>query len=228
MSKMGVLCVSAAFLLFGTGAYAQSVNVNNNTSSAAQAGSTAIAVGGGNVSPNKIKTTVPAFAPGLVAAGVHSCAGSVSVGVGATGWGAGFGSTYEMRECNRRAYAAALLGMGHRGAALDLICLNKEVRSALNATGVACPSQSVAARAAAQPRTYQRTALFSSSDDAAPAAIPAAANRTKPAMRPAAPTRNRKYSAKALGLSSGELRARGCVLRSTQSGNAWHCPRPIM
>ncbi len=227
MSKLGILCLSGTILLFGGNAFAQTVNVDNNTNSSAQAGATAIAVGGGSNSPDKIKTTVPAFAPGLVAAGVHSCAGSASVGVGATGWGLGIGSTYEMRECNRRAYAAALLGMGQNGAALDLICLNKEVRASLNATGVFCPSQGLAARTASQPRQARQAPLLASVSNEEPASIPAgAAETTTP---PQTIGRKRTYSAKALGLSSDQLRAKGCVLRNTASNSrAWHCPAPLM
>jgi len=226
MSKLGIFFISGALVLFSGSAFAQSVNVDNNTNSSSQAGATAIAVGGGGNSPSKIKTTVPAFAPGLVAAGVHSCAGSTSVGVGATGWGLGFGSTYEMRECNRRAYAAALLGMGQNRAALDLICLNKEVRASLNATGVVCPSQGIATAQAA-PRRARQAPLFASVSNEEPAAIPASV-RTKTA--PSQPmTGKRTYSAKALGLSSDQLRAKGCVLRNTaNNGQAWHCSRPLM
>ncbi|MBV2142346.1 hypothetical protein KUG47_02395 [Falsochrobactrum sp. TDYN1] len=225
MSKLGILCLSGAFLLYGGVAFSQTIGVENATNSASQAGSSSIAISGGSVSPSKIKTSVPAFAPGLVAAGVHSCAGSTSVGVGATGWGFGFGSTYEMRECNRRAFAAALLGMGHKGAALDLICLNKEVRSSLNATGFVCPSQGVASRTAA-PRPARRTLFASASTEEAPAVVPAAAPR---AATPAPAGRKRTYSARALGLSSSELRAKGCVIRTTaRNGRAWHCPRPVM
>lgn len=223
MSKLGILCLSGTLILFSGSAFAQAVNVDNNTNSSSQAGATAIAIGGGGNSPNKIKTTVPAFAPGLVAAGVHSCAGSTSAGVGATGWGFGFGSTYEMRECNRRAYAAALLGMGQNRAALDLICLNKEVRAALNATGVVCPSQGRATRTASQ-SVRTRAPLFASVSNEEPASIPA----TKKAA-PQAPSGKRTYSAKALGLSSNQLRAKGCVLRNTaKNGRAWHCSRPLM
>jgi len=226
MSKLGILCLSGTLLLFGGSAFAQAVNVDNNTNSASQAGATAIAIGGGGNSPDKIKTTVPAFAPGLVAAGVHSCAGSTSVGVGATGWGLGFGSTYEMRECNRRAYAAALLGMGQNRAALDLICLNKEVRASLNATGVVCPSQGLATRTAAQP-VRARAPLFASVSNEEPASIPARTTATK--ATPQAAGGKRTYSAKALGLSSDQLRAKGCILRNTANNSqAWHCSRPLM
>ncbi|MCL7997110.1 hypothetical protein M8994_02505 [Brucella sp. 21LCYQ03] len=223
MSKMGILCLSGTLIFFAGSAFAQAVNVDNNTNSSSQAGATAIAVGGGGNSPDKIKTTVPAFAPGLVAAGVHSCAGSTSVGVGATGWGLGFGSTYEMRECNRRAYAAALLGMGQNRAALDLICLNKEVRASLNATGVVCPSQGLATRAASQP-VRARAPLFASVSNEEPAAIPASTRASSKV-----PSGKRTYSAKALGLSSDQLRAKGCVLRNTANkGQAWYCSRPLM
>lgn len=226
MSKMGIFVISSAFILFGSSTFAQTVNVDNNTNSSSQAGATAIAVGGGGNSPSKIKTTVPAFAPGLVAAGVHSCAGSTSVGVGATGWGFGFGSTYEMRECNRRAYAAALLGMGQNRAALDLICLNKEVRASLNATGVVCPSQGIAA-AQATPRGTRQAPLFASVSNEEPAAIPTSRTTKAPPSRPMGGKRT--YSAKALGLSADQLRAKGCVLRNTaENKRAWHCPAPVM
>jgi hypothetical protein len=211
MSKLGILCLSGAFILFGGGAFAQTVNVDNNTNSSSQAGATAIAVGGGSDSPSKIKTTVPAFAPGLVAAGVHSCAGSTSAGVGATGWGLGFGTTYEMRECNRRAYAAALLGMGQNAAALDLIC----------------PSQGAAARSASVQRQTRQAPLLASVSNEEPAAIPASSTGTT--ASPPIASRKRTYSAKALGLSSDQLRAKGCVLRTTEGNSqAWHCPGPIM
>lgn len=227
MSKLGILCLSGTLIFFGGSAFAQNFNVDNNTNSASQAGATAIAIGGGGNSPDKIKTTVPAFAPGLVAAGVHSCAGSTSVGVGATGWGLGFGSTYEMRECNRRAYAAALLGMGQNGAALDLICLNKEVRASLNATGVFCPSQGLAARSAPAPQRARQGPLFASVSNEEPASI---SNSAVPARAtPQATSAKRTYSAKALGLSSSQLKAKGCVLRNTANNTqAWHCSRPLL
>lgn len=226
MSKMGIILISGALFLIGGSAFAQTVNVDNNTNSSSQAGATAISIGGGGNSPDKIKTTVPAFAPGLVAAGVHSCAGSTSVGVGATGWGLGFGSTYEMRECNRRAYAAALLGMGQNRAALDLICLNKEVRASLNATGVVCPSQGLASTQAA-PRPTRQAPLFASVSNEEPAAIPIGTKTAAPTSRPVGSKRT--YSAKALGLSSDQLRAKGCVLRNTtENKRAWHCPAPLM
>lgn len=124
-----------------------------------QSGATAIIYGnGGNAndgsvqrSRGRVATTANSIAPGLTAAGVHSCAGSVSAAGGGVGFGLSLGSTYEMQECNRRAYAATLMGMGQNAAALALVCNNAEVQNALNLTGVACPQQrTVAAAPAAQ------------------------------------------------------------------------------
>jgi hypothetical protein len=152
-SRLSVLAFAAAALAsapvladspgHGTPATTQVSNVNNNASNS---GATAIVAPVTNqYAPNRIKqridTTASAIAPGLTAAGVHSCAGSAALGVGGTGFNFGFGSTYEMVECNRRAYAATLAGMGQNAAALALICNNAEVRAALNQTGVICPQQ---------------------------------------------------------------------------------------
>lgn len=223
MAKMGILLCAGIIIFTGGNALAQSLSLDNtansNSSSNAQSGSTAIAIGSSSNSPSRIRTTVPGIAPGLVAAGVHSCAGSSSVGVGATGWGFGIGSTYEMKECNRRAYASALAGLGHQSAALDLICLNKEVRSALNATGVVCPSQGVAARQV----SYRSVPVTAAAATATPAPRVQNASFRQPVNN------KRTYSAKALGLTSSDLQAKGCTLRSDpQKGSAWHCPRPVM
>lgn len=85
--------------------------------------------------------TASAFAPGLTAAGINSCAGSVSGGVGGTGFNFGIGGTYEMEECTARANAAALAGLGQNLAALESLCQSDRMKRALNASGVICPSQ---------------------------------------------------------------------------------------
>lgn len=214
MAKLGILLCAGIISMSGGNALAQSFTVDNNANSNSLSGATAIAIGSSNTSPNRIRTTVPAISPGLVAAGVHSCAGSASAGIGATGWGFGIGSTYEMKECNRRAYASALAGLGHRSAALDLVCLNKEVRASLNATGIVCPSQGAAARQVSY-RTTPQVAATATTPRAQAARAPVGNKRT--------------YSAKALGLSSKDLEAKGCTLRNhAEKGRAWFCPRPVM
>jgi hypothetical protein len=134
------LLISAAALLLASAASAQT------SRSDSQSQAIAIAGGGGNDGSvqrtrGRLATTASAIAPGLTAAGVHSCAGSTTAAGGGTGFGFSFGSTYEMQECNRRAYAASLMGLGQNRAALALLCNNAEVMAALNQTGVACPQQ---------------------------------------------------------------------------------------
>jgi hypothetical protein len=134
----------------------------NTSGSTSNSGASAIVNGDTIYNPSRIKqrisTTASAIAPGLTAAGVHSCAGSTSIGASVTGFNFGFGSTYEMIECNRRAYAATLAGMGQNAAALALVCNNAEVQVALNNTGVVCPQQRIAQAAARQQAAEQAAA----------------------------------------------------------------------
>lgn len=130
--------------------------------------SSAIAIAGGNGndgsvqrSRSRVASTAAAIAPGLTAAGVHSCAGSVSAAGGGVGFGLSIGGTYAMKGCERRANAATLMGLGQNRAALALICRDEEVMEALNQTGVVCPQQIGQVQAvavAADPQTSARGA----------------------------------------------------------------------
>jgi hypothetical protein len=152
-------------VLLASPAFAQSTGTSTTGASNSNSGATAVVNGDTIYNPAKTKqriaSTASGIAPGLTAAGVHSCAGSASIGVGAVGWNFGAGTTYEMQECNRRAYAATLMGMGQNAAALALVCNNPEVQASLNMTGVVCPQQRAAiqqaqaqAAAAGQPSLY--------------------------------------------------------------------------
>jgi hypothetical protein len=111
--------------------------------------------------------TASAFAPGLTAAGINSCAGSVSGGVGGTGFNFGIGGTYEMDECTARANAAALAGLGQGLAALESLCQSPRMRQALNASGTVCPSQR-AEYLAAQQRANESGQLYYATELAQP------------------------------------------------------------
>lgn len=170
MKQIAFIAITVAVSV--TPAVAQQRGANSNSQSYSGAvvnvqGDTVY--GGGR---QRIDSTASAIAPGLTAAGVHSCAGSASLGVGATGFNFGFGATYEMVECNRRAYAATLMGMGMKGAALALVCNNTEVQQSLNLTGVICPQQVVTQQAA-----YGAPAAFASA--------PASTQRGRPAANSA-------------------------------------------
>ncbi|WP_134494749.1 hypothetical protein [Microvirga pakistanensis] len=152
--KRIMFAAAAAAALLASPALAQSTGTTTSGTSNSNSGATAIVNGDTIYNPartkQRIASTASGIAPGLTAAGVHSCAGSASIGVGGVGFNFGAGATYEMQECNRRAYAATLMGMGQNAAALALICNNPEVQSSLNMTGVICPQQRAEVIAAQQ------------------------------------------------------------------------------
>lgn len=147
-----LFAAAAVTMLLSTPALAQSTGNSSSGTSTSNSGATAIVNGDTIYHPAKtrqrVASTASGIAPGLTAAGVHSCAGSASLGVGGVGFNFGAGATYEMQECNRRAYAATLMGMGQNAAALALVCNNREVQTALNQTGVICPQQRAAVQEA--------------------------------------------------------------------------------
>jgi hypothetical protein len=122
------------------------VGVANSTSAAG-----AVAIGGGNASaaggrsksisnaqqaitlnsntPSEqtIKNVPTAFAPGLAAAGLETCLGSVSGGGAFVGTGFSFGTTIPDPGCAARLDARTLWSMGLKKAAVARLCLTIEV-----------------------------------------------------------------------------------------------------
>ena len=100
----------------------------------------------GNLSGNAVsqslnvsrKTSPSIAAPGLAAAAVESCLGSLSGGVASSGVGITIGGTYTDRACNLRLNARTLYAMGHRIAATQILCNDPDVAQALAIEGVAC------------------------------------------------------------------------------------------
>lgn len=92
-----------------------------------------------NKQSGSVRTSVPGIAPNLVASAVGTCLGSAGAGIGLTGVGLSFGSTYPDKNCDRRMYSASLLAVGQRNAATAILCKNLEVYQAFAAVGVNCP-----------------------------------------------------------------------------------------
>lgn len=133
-----LLALGAA--LFAAPAMAQQSVSGSSSNVVASSGAQIINNGASRIRSSNDQTA-SAFAPGLAAAGLNSCAGSTSVGVGITGLNVGAGSTYEMEECTRRANAVALASLGQNLAALESLCQSPKMKAALNASGTLCPSQ---------------------------------------------------------------------------------------
>src|SRR6516165_5708551 len=153
--NMKLLWATAVLLTVGGHAYAQTavgVGVGTaNSQSSSQSG--AVAIGGGNanatggrggnaravstgstavlsqsVPANQSITNVPtAFAPGLTAAGLETCLGSVSGGGSWLGTGISLGGTIPDPGCATRLDARTLWSMGLKKAAVARLCLNSDI-----------------------------------------------------------------------------------------------------
>jgi hypothetical protein len=78
-----------------------------------------------------------AFAAPLTAS-EDTCMRSRSLGVQAIGFGFSIASTWEDVSCRRLHNARALDALGYRDAALQLLCLDKDVRHAMEQAGTPC------------------------------------------------------------------------------------------
>jgi hypothetical protein len=74
-----------------------------------------------------VKNVPAVFAPGLSAAGLETCLGSISGGGSAIGWGASFGTTVPDPGCNARLDARTLWSFGLKKAAVARLCLSVDV-----------------------------------------------------------------------------------------------------
>lgn len=87
----------------------------------------------------RIVQTVPGIGPALAASAVNTCLGSVSAGVGVTGLGLSFGSTYLEKHCEARMTGTLLNQMGAKQAGLLALCHNPMAYDAMAASGIRCP-----------------------------------------------------------------------------------------
>jgi hypothetical protein len=78
------------------------------------------------------------FAPGMSAAGIESCNGSVSLGGAAVGGGGALGFPWQDGPCNKRLNARTLWAFGQHEAALQTLCLDDELARSMVAGGIRC------------------------------------------------------------------------------------------
>jgi len=147
---MRYLLIVLSLLGSMTAAYAQNGSNNGNGNNGILNG-----IGNGNGSGNTISNSfrqrgnAPAVsAPGLAAGGSDVCLGSISFGASGVGFGLSFGTTTPEHDCNIRQYSRLLSGLGHRRAATQMLCFNREVAQALAAQGTPCLVGESAATAA--------------------------------------------------------------------------------
>ena len=78
-----------------------------------------------------VKNVPSVFAPGLAAAGLETCLGSVSGGGAFVGTGLSFGTTIPDAGCAARLDARTLWSMGLKKAAVARLCLNGDIYRAM-------------------------------------------------------------------------------------------------
>jgi hypothetical protein len=78
-----------------------------------------------------LKNVPSVFAPGLAAAGLETCLGSVSAGGAFVGTGISFGTTIPDPACAARLDARTLWSMGLKKAAVARLCLNGDIYRAM-------------------------------------------------------------------------------------------------
>ena len=85
-----------------------------------------------NVPANQSIKTVPSvFAPGLAAAGIETCLGSMSGGGSFLGTGFTLGGTLPDQGCSARLDARTLWSFGLRKAAVSRLCLSADIANAM-------------------------------------------------------------------------------------------------
>lgn len=109
-------------------------NANSNSTNSSNGNSTNVDVSN-NAPASPVST---AAAPALIAA-EDTCMGSSSAGAQSMGFGLSLGSTWQDTDCVRRKDARELHNMGHKNAAIALMCQNDKVRKAMEDAGEKCP-----------------------------------------------------------------------------------------
>lgn len=95
-------------------------------------GGTATITSNSTVPANQTVKNVPSvFAPGLTAAGLETCLGSISGGGAFVGTGFSFGTTIPDPGCAARLDARTLWSMGLKKAAVARLCLNPDINRAM-------------------------------------------------------------------------------------------------
>ncbi len=96
-----------------------------------QGGSATITSNSSVPSDQTVKNVPSVFAPGLAAAGLETCLGSVSGGGAFLGTGLSFGTTVPDPGCAARLDARTLWSMGLKKAAVARLCLNGDIYRAM-------------------------------------------------------------------------------------------------
>jgi len=130
-----IVAMAASGPAWAQSSTATGVGVARSTSSSqaisGQGGSATITSNSTVPADQTVKNVPSVFAPGLAAAGLETCLGSVSGGGAFVGTGFSFGTTVPDPGCAARLDARTLWSMGLKKAAVARLCLNGDVYRAM-------------------------------------------------------------------------------------------------
>jgi hypothetical protein len=134
-------------------------STSNSQSISGQGGSAKI-ISNSTVPADQTVRNVPSvFAPGLAAAGLETCLGSVSGGGALVGTGFSFGSSIPDSSCAARLDARTLWSFGLKKAAVARLCLNSDIYRAMpDVCAIYLPQASVRPIHAPAPLAYASAA----------------------------------------------------------------------
>lgn len=140
-----------------------------------------------NVNTNYQRDPVnTAYAAGL-SAGEDTCMGSSSMGAQGVTFGLSIGTTWRDRNCQRLKNSRQLVALGYHGAATALMCVDRDVREAMEQAGTPCPTSG-----STQPAAFVAPAPVEQAP--APVAVVAPAPVVAAAEEPAPrPRRHRRF-----------------------------------
>jgi hypothetical protein len=147
IAKSTSVSKSQAVAISGQGGAGGSVNIAGNPASTISTIN--------NEGTSTIKNVPSVFAPGLAAAGLETCLGSVSGGGSFVGTGFSFGSTVPDPGCAARLDARTLWSMGLKKAAVARLCLQPEIARSMPEVCVHYLPQPIAAPYAITPVSYE-------------------------------------------------------------------------
>jgi hypothetical protein len=106
-------------------------SASNSMAISGQGGSATITTSSSVPADQTVRNVPSVFAPGLAAAGLETCLGSVSGGGAIVGTGISFGTSIPDPSCAARLDARTLWSMGLKKAAVARLCLNGDIYRAM-------------------------------------------------------------------------------------------------
>lgn len=134
-ATVGNVSTGASNSTVGNVSTGASTSNSNQSQSTSNSNNSSVVVEGDEAQKRNPVSTAYA---GSLTSGIDTCMGSSTAGAQGVGFGISLGSTWTDKNCTRLKSARQLDMMGYKEAAVQVMCLNKEVEVAMKAAGTPC------------------------------------------------------------------------------------------